>query len=202
MPTSITPTQRRKFSKIGNTLIKDDLTTGFQIEDYNPKTNNKPRIIYGHDNPEHLRNVRNKTGGTIHPRESFYRWNNSWTAGKNTELLFNRTLAKANEEYLESERIKKAGRYISSNTVKGRGTSVKNSWTVPDVRLYGGATQEGFADAFLVTKRIDDNSRLSTIVKSPTKVKKIRKKLKYERVKKIKVQRYRPKKHSFFDFIR
>jgi hypothetical protein len=199
---TITEGQRRKFSRKGNNLIKRRLTSGFQLEDHNPHTSVKRKIIYGHDNPSHLRTVQNTVGGRIYPRESYYRWDSSWTADPNTTLMFNKTLAYGKEGYLESRNIRKSRLFFESKTVSGRGKSIKGSWVVPDVRLYNtDQPTRNFKNAYLITKKIDYNSRMSMVVKSKKKVREIRKRLKYERVKKIDVQDYKPKKHSFFNFI-
>ena len=73
---TITYRQRKRYSKLGNSLIKKKLTTGFQLEDFNPRQ--KRKLIYGHDSPEHLQEVKKKIGGKIYPRESYYQWNKNW----------------------------------------------------------------------------------------------------------------------------
>jgi len=195
---TITAKQRKTYSKKGNNLIKSGLTTGFQLEDFDPKTKGA-RIQYGHDTPSHLNIVNKKVGGNRHGRESYYKWDSSWTPGANTKLLFNKTLAHEKGEYIQTKQVNKADKYFKSKTIKGNKGAVRGSWDVPDFRIVSGKKKPGYKTAYQVTKNIDHNSRLSTVVKSKKKLQKIRRKLKGEKVRKIQVQNV--KKHSFFDFI-
>ena len=203
MDVTITENQRNKFFRMGNRLIKSRLTTGFQLEDYDPKP--KRHIIYGHDNPSHLRIVQSEINGKIYPRESYYLWDNfAWIPGPNTTLLFNNTLARAKEEYLSSPNINNAKRFFSRRTIAGKGHFILGSWIIPDIRIYGVGVNcqiKNYKNAYLITKRIDYNSRMAMVATKKRKMHAIRNKLKYERVKRIKVQDYKPKKHSFFEFI-
>jgi len=194
---TITKKQMSKYTKIGNDLIKKNLTTGFQIEDFNPKQK-KRRIQYGHDTKSHLNIVQKNVGGKRFPRESYYKWDSKWSTGENTKLLFNKTLAHEKGEYLTTNNINKADKYFRNHTIKGKKKAIKGSWDVPDVRLFG-TNNSNYKPAYQITKNIDHNSRLLILVSKKKKMQEIRKKLKGEIVKRIKVQNY--KKHSFHNFI-
>lgn len=201
MAVTITPGQRKRFVKTGRSLILAGLTTGFQLEDFDPKTKN-PTLIYGHDNPKHLNRIQKEVGGKRFPRESYYKFNPEWTAGINTTLYHNRTFAKEKGEYIETNRLsgKNFIRKRAVKSINGRGT-IHYSWAVPDVRIYrSGKPQKGFRTAYQITKRIDHDSRLSLLVTQKSKVDAIRKRMKNERIKKVRVQDY-PRKASFWKFI-
>lgn len=98
---SVSPVERKKFEVLGKELIREKLTPGFQIENYSPTA--KKELIYAHDSPKNIEKVQQNINGKIYPRLSFYKWNPSWTKGKNTTLLFNKTLARAKEQYISAK---------------------------------------------------------------------------------------------------
>jgi len=203
---SITPEQRKKFNRIGRKLIKKKLTKGYQLEDH-PYDRTGTRIIYGHDTLSHTDEVKQllqKKYTSRYPRESYYKWDRAWgmpKKGGNTVLVGDNQYAKAEEHYLVVKGgVSSTNDKLFSRTFRNRPNHIKYSWYIPDIRVYGRSEHDPrYKDAYLITKKIDNNSRLSTI--APTKKKKdmIRKELKYERVKKIKVQDV--PKSSFWDFI-
>jgi len=187
---------------MGNKLIKSRLTTGFQIEDYNPRENKTKKILYAHDNPKHLKQVQNEVGGKAYPRESYYKWNKSWKTGPNTDIV-DKNLARGKEKYIQTGDVDKASRFFRNKTLKGKKESIRGSWMVPDIRIFNVRKPiKNFRNAHLVSKKIDRNSRMVTVVTKKKRLNSIKKQLVGEKVKNVKVQDFRPKKHSFFQFIK
>lgn len=58
-----------------------------------------------------------------------------------------------------------------------------------------------FKKAYLVTEKIEKNSRFSTILTSKKNERAVLAHLKHGQVRNIQVQNYQPKKHSLFSFI-
>jgi len=203
---TITEKQRKKYSAIGNNLIKKKLTSGFQIEDFSPNKKKKT-LIYAHDNPKHLTSVNKKLKGKRFPRESYYKWDSEWKVGENTNLLFNNSLAYGKEEYISTKPSKNKMKFIKKRLIYSKSEKpYKASWDCPDVRLYNTPKRKkDFKTAWLITKKIDNNSRIATITTRKSKIAKIRKAIpNKEKVTKIKIQNYHPKntKYSLWKFIR
>ena len=204
----ITTSRKRfnQYAKVGNRLIKKNLTSGFQIEDYNPLAS-KSRLVYGHDSPAHVNTIRRQVGGRKYPRVSFYKWNPTWTAGENTELLDNGTLAFEQGLYLETPNVRKGRTYIQRNAFnKFSKKPLPHSWDVPDVRVFGNNPHKNYKNAYLVSKNIDHNTRLATLVVRQNKLAGVRKSLKGERVERVRLQNYHPSNRddsnsSFWKFI-
>lgn len=188
---TITPQQRYYYSKRGQTFIKEGLVSGFQLEDYAPRNHNRKRTLYGHDNIEHLNEMKARAGGgRIYPRESYYKWDTDWDVGDNVRLLRRKTLARANEKYFESTDPRAIGAY---NRYAFRSRSVhpiRGAYYVPDIRAYNGAGNRRYKTAYQVTKRLDDDSRLSMLVTREAKMKELRKRLRGERVQRVRLQDY------------
>ncbi len=186
----------------GQSMIEKNIITGFQIEDTIP--NKRSKLIYSHDNPSHIKEVRKNIGGKVTSRKSYFKWRKNWKAGINTVLLQKKTLAKAKEQNLTTENIKKGDKFIRARLIKGKSKNpLKESWVVPDVRIVNVKGKiRHYKNAFLVTRKSAKNKRFLTLVTSKKKVKEIKDILKYERVKLVKVQDYRPRKHSFWVFIK
>lgn len=200
MPASITPQQRKTYSKLGKRLIKKRLTSGFQLEDYGPEQGR--RVTYANDDPDNVRTVQRQIGGKIYPRESYYGWNPKWDKGPNTRLLYNKTLAREDAEYISSKDAKTKRRYLERRAFRRGKGFIPGSWIVPDIRIYGATSgTPGYKNAYLVTKRIDDDSRFSTIVTKKRKMEQLRKQMKYERVRRIRVQDKYGRTHSLWYFI-
>ena len=204
---SVTRKQFDRYSRIGNGLIKRKLTSGFQIEDYNPSQKGRV-LVYGHDNPTHIRTIQKNVGGKTYPRTSLYKWSPSWEAGANTKLLQNKTLASEQGINLETRNVSRAKTYIRRKAVRKLSRHpLARSWQVPDVRITGSnKRQSGFRSAYLVTKNIDGNSRLSTLVVKKKKLAGIRRVLKGERVRRVQISNYHPSKsdgknNSLWQFI-
>lgn len=183
--------------------MKKRLITGFQLEDYNPKNPSTKKITYGHDDTQHLKKVKKGVGGCTYPRESYYKWHPSWKPGPKTKVSPDKQTAHGKEKYIQTKDTEKSEQFLSKRTVKGRGKSIKGSWIVPDTRIYNTRKKlREFKNAYLITKKIDRNSRLSMVTTDKSKAKRITKELKNEKVKIVKVQNYKPKSHSFFSFIK
>lgn len=190
---SITKKQFKKYSRIGNSLIKKRLTTGFNIEDFNPSNTTKQVFIYGHDNPAHVRIIQRSVGGRNYPRVSLYKWKKEFgQVGKNTKLQQKGTLAYEKGLYLETPKIKKGIKYAENNTfMLYNKKPIKYSWDVPDIRVYNQQKlRPRFHRAWLVTKNIDENSRLGTLIVRKDKLAGIRKVLVGEKVRNVQVQDY------------
>ena len=116
-----------RWSGVGKTLIDENLASGFNIEDFNPKTQRKPVLIYGHDNPSHLALINNVARGKRYPRVSLYRWNPTWTKGENTDYLYGDTLARERAYYLEtpSKNIDRTDKYARAKAFRNL-TSCRN----------------------------------------------------------------------------
>jgi hypothetical protein len=213
---TITNKQRLRYSKIGKSLMNKKLTTGFQLEDFN-QHNKKPRMIYAQDE-SNIKVVNKKFKGKVYPRESYFKWDKTWPVSKRTkvfvngrfyrdkpnkngDVFMNGKLALGQERYLTTSINNKNLKY-ATKTVRIRGRkNVENAWQVPDIRLYDdNIKRASYKAAWLVTKNIDHNSRLSLIVTNKEKMLKIRKNLKGESVKNIKIQNYK-KPHSFWSYI-
>lgn len=194
----------RKNVAIGNSLISSGLTSGFQLEDFD--RHSRVSLIYGHDNKRHLAVVQKNISGKQYPRLSFYRWNPEWHKGDNTTIFRGKLIgleAKARESYIQTNKVTEANRYIKKRAVRGMSKhAIGKSWFVPDVRIYGdNRPRHDFRSAFLVTKNIDSNSRMAMLVTNKRKLSTIRKRLKGEQVRRVKVQNYRNSKNSFYSFI-
>jgi len=187
---------------MGESLLHKNLISGFQLEDY-PRGNN-PSLIYAHNTAPHLRQVKRHIGGRTYPRESFFRWDKSWdiTNEKKTKFLHGRTLADATETYIRTPHVNRAARYVRRNTVRQLNRHpIQGSWFIPDIRIYNRSKHPEFRKAWLVTKKIDENSRFATVVTHKGKLSKIRKELKYERVRPVMIQDYPGRKHSLYKYI-
>ena len=200
MRVTITSQQRKNYVRVGNRLVQKRYISGFNLEDYDSNQNNVKGALYAHDSREHIRIVQRETdGGKIYPRESYYKWNPMWEVGKNTQLLFNRTLAHGKEEYFITRNTKKAIPFFESRTFNKLSKSpLKNSWDVPDIRLFG-VNHSNYKTIYNVTKKIDPNSRFSTLVAKRKNLNKVRASMKYERIKRVRVQNY--PKYSLFGYI-
>jgi hypothetical protein len=200
---SLKPAQRKKWTKQGIELLKEGVITGFNLEDYNP--NQKTALIYGHDNPKHLKTIRKGIGGKEYPRQSYYEWDKSWKLGINTVLINHRRTAKARERYIAARPRKKSLVFLEKSAVnrgKRRG-HIPASWFVPDIRKYGrGRKPKNFKAAWLVTRAIDKDTRFATVITLKSNLRRARRELKGEKVKRIYVQNYKPKPHSFWHFVR
>jgi len=201
MAESITISERTKrmYEKEGVHLISEGLTTGFQIEDFNPKLS-KRTLIYGHENRQHLDELQHKLGGKEYPRESVFKWSPDW--GKNENPLpFNRNYKQVPERYLQTERVGSSARYIEQKMVKPKDNASDPRWIVPDTRIYGGSQEKHFKKGFLVTKNIDYNTRFSSLQPKKPIAEKIRREI-HGKVTPVLIQDFRPKKkHSFFDYL-
>lgn len=207
MGVTISKSQKDYYVEKGKKLIKDRAISGFQLEDFNPKTVNKKQIIYAHNNPKHLKKVVYEINGKLYPRESYYKWEKEWKkTNPNTVLLFNKTLAKDKETYIISvnPKIDQSLDFFKNRTIRQRSSKpMQFSWFVPDIRLYNiKEDKPEFKKAWLFTKKIDKDSRFATIVTKKKRLEELKKKFKREKVRKIQIQDYRPKKkHSLWDFI-
>lgn len=201
MQVSITSKQMKRNIGIGNSLLSSGLISGFNLEDFNPHS--RKSLIYAHDSPRHLSTVQKNIDGKQYPRFSFYRWNPKWKKGENTKIIQRNTLAKAKEAYIQTKKINQANRYIKKRAVRGLSKHpIAKSWFVPDVRIYGERkARKDFRNAYLVTKKIDSNSRLAMLMTNKTKLAEVRERLKREKVWKVKVQNYKNTKNSFYSFI-
>ena len=200
MRVTITSQQRKRHINIGNRLVQKRYISGFNLEDYDLNQRDKNGALYAHDNRTHIRDVQRATdGGKIYPRESYYRWNPTWEVGQNTQLLFNRTLAHGNEEYFITKNTKKAIPFFENRTFnKISRAPLQHSWDVPDIRLFS-ISHPNYKTAHNITKKIDHNSRFSTLVTKRKNLNKVRNSMKYERVKKVRIQNY--PKYSLFEYI-
>lgn len=194
---SVTKKQFNTYSRIGNSLIKRKLTSGFQIEDYNPAQRGRV-LVYGHDSPAHIRTIQKNVGGRTYPCTSLYKWNPSWEAGQNTVLLQKKSLASERGINLETRNVSRAKVYVRKKAVRKLSRHpLARSWQVPDVRIIGSQQrQSGFRSAWLVTKNIDRNSRLSTLVVKKKKLAGIRRVLKGEKVRRVQISNYHPSKND------
>lgn len=206
MRVTITPTQRKHYTEVGLSLIRHHVTSGFQLEDFDPHST-KQALIYGHDNPGHIHLLQRTIGGRIFPRESHYRFEPQWKEGANTVLTHGRTFAHERGLYLQTTNVQRGARYVRNRAVRGLSRHpLRYSWEVPDVR-YEGTTNpfsRGIRE-YAVTKRIDPNSRFQSIVTTRTKAREIQKALPHShrhpvRVKRVWVQDY--PKHSFHNYLK
>ena len=115
----------------------------------------------------------------------------------------NKTLAQAKEQYFVTD-DSQAIKFFRTRTVSGKNKNLidNNSWITPDIRIYNQERRQNqYKTAYLVTKKIDYNSRFALVTPKKSRMEKIRERLKYERVKKVQVQDYKPKEHSFYEFV-
>lgn len=211
---SVSARTRKKFERVGNRLISKRATTGFQIEKIPNKRSR--HVYYGHSDPKHTQRIKRRIpskSSKITPRTSYYLWKKEWgKPSRGTTLTQRGKLAKEKGHYVRIKGDpKKNVRWLRKNaTTKLKGAykkrtkrAIVGSWDVPDIRVIKSKRRvPSTKKAFLVVKKINKGNRLSTIVTNRTNLAKVRKVLKHERVKVIKVQDYRPKKsHSFWRYI-
>ena len=195
MPSKVTITakQRTKYKKVGEKLINKKVTTGYQLEDYNPKAVKKKTITYSHDNRKHIRKVQKRLKGRVYPRESYYLWSSNWSPGVNTKLSKNKTRASSNEEYVQAPYSKKNWTILQDETFNKSSRhpiSDRNTlWVVPDIRFYNTSKRVTHTHkAWNVTLPIDHNSRFSTVISHKKELEQTKKMLKGEKVQEIRVQ--------------
>jgi len=202
---TITDSQRQKYSRIGSRVVKKGISSGFQLEDFDPTKKKRPSMVYGHDNLLHLKRVRAHTGGKIFPRDTLFRWQKDWKKGKGIKLILSDSIAVGKEGYIDSPNVSRGLGFVERHTIKGKNRRLVDghAYEVPDVRIIGGGRRRGYKRAFWVTKRIDRNSRLSFVVHNRKAARAARGIMKHERVMPILVQDYKPrKKHSFWGYLK
>lgn len=99
---SITRSARKKFERIGNSLISRRATTGFQIEDHPARKTR--HVYYGHSDSKHTSRIAKKAPGKKtrqYPRSSYYRWKKEWgKPSEGTVLVAKGRLAKEKGNYI------------------------------------------------------------------------------------------------------
>lgn len=205
MKVTITPSQRNKYKRIGKSLIERGVITGFQLEDFNPK---EKGVYYGHKSKVHFNALKKSAPGKtskIYPRESQFEWNPGWDSSDCDVITEGGNWCKNKEKYVSIKGdSSKLNNFFMKRTLRGKPGALPKSWITPDIRF--NKKQKFGKPLYWITKDIDNNSRFGTLVRSPEKMRKVKKVLKGEKVRTVYVQnypgKYQKEHYGFYNWLK